>query len=92
MLKDEFLKIEKCLSEGKIEEVLDLFEELSEKYPQDLPLKLSFADFLLKIQEPFYALEILREGLKIDSENLDLRYLLGVAQQKANRFLLAKKK
>ena len=91
MLKDEFLKIEKCLSKGKIEEVLDLFEELLEKYPQDLPLKLTFADFLLKIGEPSYALEILRDGLEIDSENLDLRYLLGVAQQKVSRFHLAEK-
>jgi tetratricopeptide (TPR) repeat protein len=91
MLKDEFSEIEKYLSEGKIERAINSFEELLAKYPQDLPLKLSFADFLLKIQEPFYALEILREGLKIDSENLDLRYLLGVAQQKANRFRLAEK-
>ena len=91
MLKDEFLEIEKCLSEGKIEKVLDLFEELLEKYPQDLSLKLTFADFLLKIGEPSYALEILKEGLEIDSENLDLRYLLGVAQQKVSRFHLAEK-
>jgi len=91
MLKDEFSKIEKYIQEEKIERVIDSFEELLAKYPQDLPLKLSFADFLLKIGEPFYTLKVLREGLKIDPENLDLRYLLGVAQQKANRFRLAEK-
>ena len=91
MLKDEFSKIEKYLREGKIEEAIDSFEKLVEQYPKDLPLKISFADFLLKMGEPFEALSVLREGLEIDSENLDLRYLLGVAQQKANRFRLAEK-
>ena len=91
MIKDEFSKIEKYLSEGKIEEALNFFEKLVEQYPKDLLLKLSFADFLLKMGEPFEALSILKEGLKIDSEDLDLRYLLGVAQQKAGRFHLAEK-
>ena len=91
MIKDEFSKIEKYLGEGKIEEAIDFFEKLVEQYPKDLSLKLSFADFLLKMGEPFEALSVLREGLEIDSESLDLRYLLGVAQQKANRFHLAEK-
>jgi len=47
MLKDEFSKIEKYLSEGKIEEELNFFEKLLKQYPKDLSLKLSFADFLL---------------------------------------------
>ena len=91
MQREEFLEIEKYIQEGKIEEALTAFEKLLEKYPQSLPLKLSFADFLLKLGEPFEALNALREGLEIDPENLDLRYLFGVAQQKANRFRLAEK-
>jgi len=91
MLKEEFSKIDNYIREGKVEEALNLFEKLVEQYPKDLPLKISFADFLLQFGEPFEALNVLREGLKIDPEDLNLRYLLGVAQQKANRFRLAEK-
>jgi len=91
MLKEELSKIKKYFEEGKIEKALESFEKLLKQYPENLALKISFADFLLKIEEPFEALSVLREGLKIDPEDLNLRYLLGVVQQKANRFHLAEK-
>ncbi len=91
MEKEEFLEIEKYIQEGKIKEALKSFRKFLEQYPESLPLKLSYADFLLTLGEPFEALVVLREGLKINSEDLNLRYLLGVAQQKVNRFHLAEK-
>lgn len=89
--EENFIEIEKFANQGKIEEASELFQKLVDENPEHLKLKLAFADFLLRFGNVISALKILRQVMKIDSENLDLRYLFAIAQIKASRFYLAQK-
>ena len=68
--------------EEEFEEGEKLMEEILEKFPNFLPARLEYANFLLQMELPFDALDVLREGLRFHFDDLNLRYLLGVAKQK----------
>lgn len=75
--------------EKEPQEIERLFDRMLEKFPEFLEGKLASGDFLLKIQKPVKAVNVLREAIKIAPENLEAHYLFGVAQQKCGRLHLA---
>lgn len=89
--EEKFIEIEELVNRGKIKPAKDLFQKLVDENPEALSLKLAFADFLLHIDDVYSALSILRQGIKIDPQDLDFRYLFGISQIKARRFYLAEK-
>ena len=91
MPEEKFREIENLVNQGKIKPARELFQKLADENPQDLSLKLAFADFLLHIDDVYSALSILRQGIKIDPQDLDFRYLFAMAQIRACRFHLAQK-
>lgn len=89
--EEKFIEIGKLANQGKIKEASELFKKLVEENPEHLRLKVAFADFLISFDDITSALNVLRQAIKIDSENLDARYLFAIAQIKACRFYLAQK-
>ncbi|OIO49085.1 hypothetical protein COZ78_03570 [bacterium (Candidatus Gribaldobacteria) CG_4_8_14_3_um_filter_42_11] len=90
--EEKFIEIEEFANKGKIKIARELFQKLLDENPEDLSLKLAFVDFLLRATDDVCsALSILRQGMKIDPEDLDFRYLFAIAQIKAGRFYLAQK-
>ncbi len=89
--EEKLIEIEKLANKGKIKEASELFTKLIKENPGHLKLKVAFADFLLGFGDVISALNVLRQAIKIDSENSDARYLFSVAQIKACRFHLAQK-
>jgi len=89
--EEKFIEIEKLANQGKIKPARELFQKLLDEDPESLSLKLAFADFLLHIDDVYSALSILRQGIKLDLQDLDFRYLFAIAQIKAGRFRLAQK-
>jgi len=81
-LKEKLEKAIQFLEKGKFKEGEKLMEDILEKFPEFLPARLEYADFLLRMEAPFEALDVLREGLRFAFDDLNLRYLLGVAKQK----------
>ena len=91
MPEEKFREIENLVNQGKIKPARELFQKLADENTQDLSLKLAFADFLLHIDDVYSALSVLRQGIKIDPQDLDFRYLFAMAQIRACRFHLAQK-
>ncbi len=89
--EEKFIEIEKLTNQGKTKPARELFQKLVDESPEDLSLKLAFADFLLHIDDVYSALSILRQGIKTDPQDLDFRYLFAIAQLKTCRFYLAQK-
>jgi len=89
--EEKFIEIEKLANQGKAKLAKELFQKLVDENPEHLKLKVAFADFSLRFGDVISALRILRQATKIDSENFDAKYLLGIAQIKACRFHLAQK-
>lgn len=89
--EEKLIEISNLISQGQNKEAKAMLQKLIDENSEHLKLKLFFADFLLSIGEVFPALNVLRQGMKIDSQNIDLRYLFGIAQIKAGRFNLGEK-
>lgn len=79
------------LEKGKTEKAIKLFQRIIEKYPDYLPAYLRYADFLLHLELPFEALDILRNGFRIAPQDLEFRYLWAVTLQKCWMLNLAER-
>lgn len=87
--KQYLAEILQSLGKKEPQEIERLFDGMLKKFPSFLEGKLTFGDFLLKIQKPVKAVNVLKEAVRIAPENLDTRYLFGIAQQKSGRLHLA---
>lgn len=89
--QEELAKALQLLEKGKLKKGEKMIKKIIKNFPDFLPARLTLADFLLEMMAPFEALNILREGMKTDSENLDLRYLYAISLQKCWFLNLAEK-
>ena len=77
--------IEQFVSEKKYDEAIEAYHLSTLKYPDDLSLKLKFANFLLKFQgirNKIFALDLVEEVLSCDSDNITANYLAAVINER----------
>lgn len=80
--EEELERAIKFLERGKVKKAGKLMAKIIEKFPDFLPAYLEYADFLLHLELPFEALDVLRNGFRIAPQDLEFRYLWAVALQK----------
>lgn len=80
--EEELERAVEFLEKEKIEKARKLLQKIIEKYPDYLPAYLEYADFLLHLELPFEALNVLRAGFRISPQDFQFRYLWAVALQK----------